>query len=95
MGLKFVDKWGNIIRLTKERIKHIANHMELHNKLHIIEETLKYPEIVSNDPERKEMYYYQKYLRDEDLFLIIIVKKQKTEGFIITIFKSKKTKEIE
>ena len=93
MDIELKDKWNNRIRLTRERIKHIANHLELYDKLQIVEETLKSPDKVTNDPQRQDLYYYQKYLKQEDLFLIVLVKKEHGEGFIITIFKSNKLKE--
>ena len=93
MTLEFRDKWNTKIILTKERIKHIANHLEVHNKIHLIEATLKLPEIITQDLEREDIWYYQSYLRGEDLFLIIVVKRTEKESIIITIFKSKKGKE--
>ena len=93
MDLRFKDKWNCTIRLTKERIKHISYHMELHNKLHIIEEVLSYPDLVCENEEQEGTWYYQKYLREEAPYFIVIVKKNEQEGFIITIFKSKKLKE--
>ena len=89
----FTDKWNATIRLTAERIKHIAKHMELYNKMHLIEETLQHPEIISSDEEQEGIWYYQRYLREENLFFIIVVKRTESEGFIVTIFKSKRLKQ--
>ncbi|MBI1972458.1 hypothetical protein HYS50_00450 [Candidatus Woesearchaeota archaeon] len=40
--------------------------------------------------ERPDVYYYQKYLKDKLLYLVIVVKVFNGEGFIITIYKSRK-----
>ena len=93
MDLQLRDKWGLLIKLTKKRIKHIGKHMDLHDKIHFIEETLRFPEILSPDEEQEGIWYYQRDLREEDLFFIVVVKRKETEGYIITIFKSKRPKQ--
>lgn len=93
MDLELRDKWNTKVRLSLERIKHIANHMGLHDKIHLIEETLQYPDKVTEDEEQENVYFYQKYLREEGLFIVIVVKKSTSDAFIITIFKSKKPKQ--
>ena len=89
MTFIFIDKFGRSIRLTEERIKHIGYHMQLHDKLHIIEETLKHPNIIIQD---NNIVYYQKYLKAEHLYFVIAVKVFNGHGFIITIFKSNNEK---
>ena len=93
MDLEFRDKWNTKIRLSRERIKHIANHIDLQDKIQLIEEILQYPDIVRKDKEQESVYFYQKYLREEDLFIIIVVKRNNEDAFIITMYKSKKAKE--
>ena len=91
----FEDKRGRILTLTNERIKHIGFHMSLHDKHHLIEEILKSPDIFSQDEEQPETAHYQGYLRQENIYLIIVAKLFNGEGFIITIYKSKKPKVIQ
>ena len=90
--LKFKDKFNRNVTLTAERIKHISFHIEVRNNINTIENVLKYPDIFSSDSEKNDVFYYQKYLKLEDLYLIVVVKINDNEGFIITIFKSKKPK---
>lgn len=91
MELTFIDQLNRKIRLTRERMRYIGNHMSLNDKIHLIEEVIKNPEIVTEDQENNKIYY-QKYIKLEALYLIIAIKISHNEGFIITIFKSKKQK---
>ncbi len=90
MKLIFIDKFNRLIRLPEERIKHIGRHMHINDKLHIIEETLKNPDILFKDEYKRGIFYYQKYLKTENLYFIIVVKVFNGSGFILTIFKSNK-----
>jgi len=90
MDLSFKDNLSRSIKLRWDRIKHIGEHMQLSNKIHIIENVLKYPDIISKDDEREGIVYYQKYLKDEDTYFIIVIKLFNEEGLIITIYKSRK-----
>ncbi len=89
--LNFKDKFEKNIILTLERIKHISLHIQVNNYISIIENTLKYPEILSKDSE-KNIYYYQKYLKLENIYFIIVVKLTNEEGSIITVYKMQNQK---
>ncbi len=93
MSITFKEKYGRIIRLTDERIGHIGYHMHIGNKLYLIEETLKNPDIISENNERKNVFYYQKYLKTEAVYFIVVIRIGNNEGFIVTIFKSRKQKQ--
>ena len=90
--MEFIDHKGRKIKLSEERIKHIGYHMSLSDKLYLVEEILKHPDIISLDSERNYIFYYQKYLKNKGLYFIIVVKNLNGEGFIITAFESKKLK---
>ena len=46
MSIKFKDKYDKTIILRKKDIKHISRHMQLNDKIYIIERTLKYPDLI-------------------------------------------------
>lgn len=90
MTLLFRDKFDRIIRLPNERIRHIGVHMDLRDKLYLLELTLLYPDFLLKDEGRVDVFYYQKYLKDKHLYFIVVVKVFNGEGFILTIFNSDK-----
>ena len=93
MAFVFKDKFNRNIRLTDERIKHIGYNMQLNDKLYIIKETLKNPSILSMGNENNNILHFQRYLKFENIYFIITVRIFNEEGFIVTIFKSRKPKE--
>ena len=90
--LFFTDKQGKEVQLNSEAIKHISKHISLKENLHLIENVMKNPEIITVDEEREDIQYIQKFLKNEDLYLIIVIKIKQTFDSIITIYKSKKPK---
>lgn len=88
----FIDKKGKEVQLNSETVKHISKHINLKENLHLIENTIKYPEITSTDDERENIKYLQKFLKNEELYLIIVIKINQNFDKIITIYKSKKPK---
>ena len=90
MTLLFRDKFNRIIRLPNERIHHIGSHMDLKDKLYLIELTLLHPDSLLKDEDRVDIFYYQKYLKDKHLYFIIVVKVFNGEGLILTIFNNDK-----
>lgn len=89
MSLFFQDKFGRVIRLSYERIQHIGAHMSLANKLHLVEETLRRPELFLSHEKKHDIFYYQKYLKEFSLYFIIVVKVFNGTGFILTIYHNK------
>lgn len=90
MTLLFRDKFNRIIRLPNERIHHIGFHMDLKDKLYLIESALLHPDFLLKDEKRSDVFYYQKYLKDRRLYFIVVVKVFNGEGFILTIFNNDK-----
>jgi len=88
---KVRDKFGKLIRLTKERWDHILDrHPEVKPHLNKIKTVLQDPEIIIENPYNKNEKYYHKYFKNFKNFLIIILEIKK--GFIITAFIARKRK---
>lgn len=93
MTLSFRDKFSRIIRLPYERIQHIGAHMDLRDKLHLVEITLLHPDFISRDKERANILCYQKYIKGEHFYFIVVVKTFNGTGFILTLYPSEKLKQ--
>ena len=93
MSLFFQDKFHRIIRLSNERIKHIGKHMDLKDVLYLLEATLLHPDILTINELQTDVYYYQKYLKDEHLYFIVVVKMFNGTGFILTLYEGEKQKQ--
>lgn len=68
--------------------------MHLSDKIHRVEETLKAPDIYISDDEQEGIYYSQKYIKQENMFFIVVIKAFNGDGFIVTIFERKRPKGI-
>ena len=86
MSLYFTDKYNRIIELSKERIKHINKHPEMQNKLYLIENTIRNPDFLEEDLYRRNIIYYYKYLKEENRYLMVVVKINDNKGFILTSY---------
>ena len=58
MDLTFPDKFNRTIRLTTERTHHIGSHMSLQDKFDLIEQTLKYPDQITQDENYPQTFHY-------------------------------------
>jgi len=85
------EKFGKLIRLTKERWNHIIDrHPEVKPYLSKIKITIQEPEIIIENPYNKNEKYYHKYFKGLKNFLIVILETNKK--FIITAFIARKRK---
>jgi len=83
--MKFVDKFGRIIILTDDGIKHIYKHPEMQNKLYLVENTIKFPDSVEEDLYRSRIYYY-KYIKQEKRNVMIATKLINNKGYVLTAY---------
>ncbi|MEK6837499.1 MAG: PBECR2 nuclease fold domain-containing protein [Nanoarchaeota archaeon] len=82
-----IDKSGRKIHLSKERWVHInKEHPEVAPHLEDVEETLVSPLKVVQDKYDADVYYYYKYFKRRQSYLLVIVKYLNGEGFVITVY---------
>ena len=87
---RFTDEYGNEIRLTDERLRHILRrHPEMAFQMHRFAETLTSPDAVS--PSRSSptvQLYYRLYpdLRGRNRYICLVVKKEAGHSFILTAY---------
>ena len=93
---RFTDEHGNEVRLTDERLRHILRrHPEMAFQMHRFAETLASPDAVR--PSRSNptvQLYYRLYpdLRDRNRYLCLVVKKGRTNSFILTGYLDRRIK---
>jgi len=85
------EKFGQAIRLTEERWRHInERHPETEKHLSKIQSTIQNPSIVVKNQYNIGERYYHKYFKELNNYLIVIVECKK--NFIITAFIARKIK---
>lgn len=90
MDLTFKDKFNRLISLPKERIKHIYKHQEMQNKIYWIEETISNPSFIEEDLYRREIIYYYRYIKEENKYLMVVVKLTNNHGYVLTAYLTEK-----
>jgi len=91
-----LSKQGVNVRLTKTQWDHIAlRHKELEDQKDKIKETLQDPLFILYSATDHNYQYYRYYSKTPvtDKYLLVIVKKTNSHGFIITAFFVGKIKE--
>ena len=86
------DKSKRIVNLTKERWNHIIERHPDVNNLNLIIQTLENPSIIKYDKFDDMLNYYYKYIKEERIYLLVVVKYIKDKGSIITSFYTKSVK---
>lgn len=86
------DLFGKMITLTLERTEHILSiHPEFIEWHELVEEILQKPCLVKRSKkDRKTLLFYKK---QDNNYIVIVVKYLNGEGFILTSYKSKNIKE--
>ena len=85
---RFTDEHGSEVRLTDERLRHILRrHPEMAFQMHRFVETLARPDAVR--PSRSSpavQLYFRLFpdLRGRNRYICLVVKREKTFGFILT-----------
>ena len=93
---RFNDEFGNEVRLTDERLRHILRrHPEMAFQMHRFAETLASPDAVS--PSRSSptvRLYYRLYpdLQGRNRYVCIVVKKESGYSFILTAYLDRRIK---
>lgn len=91
MIFQIKDKFGNSIRLTDERWKHVVNrHPEIKSYIEKVKTTIKDPEILVSNPYHPYEKYYHHFFPRLKNYIIVILEQQK--GFIITAYIARKIK---
>lgn len=83
------DIFGNKIRLTEERMKHILQKIEMKNQKSKIKETLLSPDIIVISKNENSVLLYHKYYDKTpfgEKYLLVAVKLLQDDAFIITSF---------
>ena len=89
MAKNFQDLFGRVIRLTTEREAHILRHIEMQGQTAKLEEVLKSPDvIVRSNRDPAVILYHKHYLATPvtEKYLIVVVKLEADDGFVITAF---------
>lgn len=95
MARDFQDLFGRVIRLTPEREAHILRHPEMLGQIDKLEEVLKGPDvIVRSNRDPAVILYHKHYLATPvtEKYLIVVVKLEADDGFVITAFFTDGTK---
>lgn len=88
-----ISKLGKRIRTTIAHWNFIINvkHLEIKGQEENVKETLQYPDIISISEEDKQVYLY--YRKSDKYYLCVVAKHLNGEGFIITVYFTKRIKE--
>lgn len=89
MAKNLQDLFGRVVRLTPEREAHILRHNEMHGQIDKLEEVLKTPDvIVRSNRDPAVILYHKHYLATPvtEKYLIVVVKLEADDGFVITAF---------
>lgn len=85
---RFTDERGSEVRLTDERLRHILRrHPEMAFQMHRLAETLADPDAVRPSRSSQSVkLYYRLYpdLRGRNRYVCLVVKRERTHGFILT-----------
>ena len=89
------DKTGRIIYLPKKQWLHIASeHPEVGSKyeriIETIIETIIEPLFINNHNKDENVKYYHKRYKENDKYLIVVVKYLNGEGFIVSSYYTNK-----
>jgi hypothetical protein len=85
----FINKFGNEVRLTDERLEHILQHPEMKDMTSKIEDTLADPEIIVRSRSDDDVSLYNKLYLTELFgykYLCVVVKELENDNFILTSF---------
>ena len=83
------DFEGRTIRLTNERLEHILAHPEMKGLIHVIEQTLAYPQrVVQSLSDADARLYYRFYSETvvKGKYLCVVVKFARDNAFILTAY---------
>lgn len=88
---EIVDKTERKIRLTKERLTHIAvKHPDISDKIEEIKTTLTKPTIITLHKYDDNMRNYYRYQKETHDYLLVVVKYLNGNGYIATAFYTSK-----
>ena len=91
----FVDYQSRSIRLTDERRQHILKHPEMAAQFPRVQETLAKPDFVICTTADETVHVYHRYYEETPVtrkFLLVVVKHQQGDSFVLTAFFSNRPK---
>ena len=89
MDIVYIDKYGNSVRLTAEKLDHILLHKEMHEMIDNINDTLLEPDfIIESHLDESVRLFVRNYVTRQfgEKHLCVVVKYSDRDSFIITSY---------
>lgn len=89
------DYFGNMVRVTEERISHVLSHREMHPLLGVMEEAMTAPDFVRLSRSDETVRLFYRYLAETAVggkWLCVVVKYTLSDAFMVTAYLTDKPK---